>query len=157
MSARHLVLVRHAEAQAAGASGDQQRPLSRHGRTQAAGLARQLAQRLGAGHMLCSSARRTRETADIVQQQTGWPEPVIETGIYEAAPATLLALLREQPDTLRELVLIGHNPGMEAIAAHLAGRPVLPMGTASAALFEVHNRWRELGPECSRLITLVRP
>ncbi len=41
------------------------------------------------------------------------PKTVYEERIYEASPGELIAVLNETPDDLRNVLVIGHNPGME--------------------------------------------
>ena len=44
-----------------------------------------------------------------------------EERLYEASLGELIALLNETPDDVADLLLIGHNPGMHALADALAG------------------------------------
>ena len=78
------------------------------------------------------------------------PVRIVET-IYEAPPAALLEAVRESPDTADTLILVGHNPGTEALAEMLAaeGAPAaqkrLAQGFPTAALAVIaFGRWRGL-------------
>jgi Phosphohistidine phosphatase SixA len=117
---RELILLRHAHAEP-GAPGqaDMDRPLSPHGLAEAEAAGRWLAGNgLLPDRVLCSPARRTRETLEAVLAITGYAEQRLEEAIYEATPGTLIGLLEEQRDVER-LMLVGHNPGLERLVALL--------------------------------------
>lgn len=68
--------------------------------------------------MLCSPARRTRETLEAVLRGIGFVEQRLADAIYEATPGTLAELVDEHREMDR-LMLVGHNPGLERLAALL--------------------------------------
>ncbi|MET0290357.1 MAG: histidine phosphatase family protein [Pseudoxanthomonas sp.] len=115
---RELILLRHANAQpAAPGQADLDRPLSPLGLAEAESAGRWLAERgLVPDRVLCSPARRTRETLEAVLGIVGYVEQRLESGIYEASPGTLAALADAHRETER-LLMVGHNPGFERFAA----------------------------------------
>ncbi|MDS1270030.1 histidine phosphatase family protein [Lipingzhangella sp. LS1_29] len=119
-SSRCLVVMRHAHAEPASAPGtDEQRPVTPQGRDAAAAAgARLSAAGLSPDYVLCSTARRARETWTMVQPALS-TEPVVELDrrLYGAGLDETLALVSETPATVSTLLVIGHNPTM----AHLAG------------------------------------
>lgn len=117
---RELILLRHAHAEPAGAGqADLDRPLSPEGLAEAEAAGRWLAaQGLVPDCVLCSPARRTRETLEAVLGVIGYVEQRLEDGIYEATAGTLAALADSQREAER-LLLVGHNPGLEHLAALL--------------------------------------
>ena len=71
---------------------------------------------------LCSTAARTRETWKLaVHELPHRPKTVYEERLYEASLGELIALLNEVPDDINDLLVIGHNPGVHALADALAG------------------------------------
>lgn len=71
---------------------------------------------------LCSSAARTRETWKLaVHEFSQRPRTVYEERLYEASLGELIALFNETPDEVRNLLVIGHNPGMHGAADALSG------------------------------------
>jgi phosphohistidine phosphatase SixA len=66
--------------------------------------------------VLCSPARRTRETLEAVLGVIGYVEQRLEDAMYEATSGTLAALADTHNDAERWL-LVGHNPGLEQLAA----------------------------------------
>lgn len=121
---RRLALLRHAKSSWDDPTlADRERPLARRGRRAAPlmgihmngiGLAPDL--------VLCSPARRTRETWDLVRSKLVARPPVrIESTLYGGEDEAILGLLRKMPDSVGTLLVIGHNPSLEDLAATLAG------------------------------------
>jgi phosphohistidine phosphatase len=128
---RRLWLIRHARA--ADAKPDQEdydRPLTRKGERQCGALADWLKTRTGIedAKALVSPAVRTRETADrVLDAWFGGPR-VPEPRIWNASTTELTELLQENTS---ELMIIGHNPGLEQLQSLLSGQ-LMPMPTAGA-------------------------
>ncbi|MEU2165217.1 histidine phosphatase family protein [Streptomyces chengbuensis] len=120
---RRIVLLRHAKADWPQVS-DHERPLADRGRMDAPVAGRKLADTgIPFDLALCSTATRTRETWKLaVHELPERPRTVYEERLYEASLGDLLALLNETPDEVTELLLIGHNPGMHALADALSGK-----------------------------------
>ena len=118
---RELLLLRHAHAELAGAGQDDiDRPLSRQGLAEAEAAGKWLkAHHLLPDRIICSSARRARETLEQVLQVTGFIEQRQESRIYDATPGTLMQVADEHKECSR-LMLVGHNPGLEQLAALLS-------------------------------------
>ncbi|KFN44226.1 SixA phosphatase family protein [Arenimonas oryziterrae] len=118
---RELILLRHAHADpAAPGAEDFDRPLSREGQAEAEAAGVWLKQH---GYLpdraIYSPARRTRETLEQVLSVIGVVEQRPDQRIYEATPGTLMAIADEQRD-LGRVLLVGHNPGLEQLAALLS-------------------------------------
>jgi len=118
---RELILLRHAHAEAAGAGQpDLDRPLSRQGLAESEAAGRWLKEH---GYLpdrvLVSPSRRTRETLEEVLRQVGYVEQRQDQRIYEATPGTLMQVADELRDIAR-VMLVGHNPGLEQMAALLS-------------------------------------
>lgn len=115
---RELILLRHAHAEPANAGqADIDRPLSPEGLAEAEAAGRWLAEhKLVPDCVLCSPARRARETLEAVLGAVGYVDQRLDERIYEATPGTLAELADEHRDADR-LLLVGHNPGLEQLAA----------------------------------------
>ena len=115
---RTLILLRHAHAEPASSDqADLDRPLSAEGLAEAEAAGRWLSEQgLVLDRVLCSPARRTRETLESVMATIGFVEQRLVEQIYEATPGTLAALVDEHREAER-LLLVGHNPGLERLAA----------------------------------------
>lgn len=119
---RELILLRHAHAEPGTAgSVDADRALSPTGKSEADAAGAWLKEHSAApDRVLCSPAVRASETCERAMTALGSGcEIVDDPRIYEATPASLLALLDEQSDSERVL-LVGHNPGLESLVALLS-------------------------------------
>jgi phosphohistidine phosphatase len=154
-----LILLRHAHAepQADGGS-DAARGLSPRGESEADAAARWLATHGAPDRVVCSPARRARDTAARVLGDAGGIDVREDARIYEATPGELMDVIADHRDCAR-LMLVGHNPGFESLAALLATgqsgdhRGMPPAGIAVLAL----PRDAALEPGAARLITFWSP
>jgi phosphohistidine phosphatase len=130
-SERRLWLLRHAKTVVDPPPGgkDFDRVLSPRGRRDARALARRLGDggdRLGMDEttlpqvVLCSSARRTMQTAElVVAEMTKLPEVLARRSLYGASPETVLAELRALDDEYGAAMVVGHNPTAHRLAYEL--------------------------------------
>jgi len=122
---KRLFLLRHAKS-SAGDPGqdDHARPLNGRGRRAAEAIGELLASRGDAPELaLCSSAKRTRETLELVLEQLDVPPRIeILRDLYLASSETLLERVRELPEGVASALLVGHNPGIGELALRLATR-----------------------------------
>ena len=114
---RELILLRHAHAEpAAVGQDDKSRGLSATGRAEAQAAGDWLREHgLRPDRVLCSDATRTRETLAALGD-IGAGEVYEEGSIYDASPGTLASLADANRDA-ECLLLVGHNPGLEQLAA----------------------------------------
>ena len=111
--------------------------------------------------MLCSTARRARETLERIEPALGRGPVRVEGELYGASTHDLLARLRRLPDDVGSVLVIGHNPGIHELALELAGPAPELTGkfpTAALATLVLHgSAWSELRPEANELVELTRP
>ena len=163
---KRLYLLRHAKSSWKGTSLlDHDRPLAGRGRRAAKAIARHLRdQNLEPELVLCSTARRARETLDRIKPALGAPTVELEHDLYAASADALLERLRRVPDTVESVMLIGHNPGLQELALDLA-RPLPTVSelatkfpTAAVATLEFRaSNWQELEHETGEIVAFVRP
>ena len=119
-----LILLRHAKSNWNNpALADIERPLATRGMNDAPLMGKAMAERgIDPELVLCSSARRTRDTLDLVLPELRVePKVVDDAALYHARPETMLEMLRAiQPGTNR-VMLVGHNPEIHAFALDLVG------------------------------------
>ncbi len=115
---RELILLRHAHAEPpASGQSDLDRPLSAEGHAEAEAAGRWLhEQKLVPDLALCSPARRTRETLEVVLAQVGYVDQRLDEDIYEGSSG-MLAALADRHREVERLLLVGHNPGLEQLVA----------------------------------------
>ncbi|GAA0993753.1 SixA phosphatase family protein [Nocardiopsis tropica] len=158
---RTITLLRHGKAEWNDAD-DHERPLAERGRKDAPAAGRWLA---GSGLLtdlvLCSTAARCRETwklaaAELAQR----PRTVYEDRLYEASVGELVTLLNEVDDEVAHLLVVGHNPGVHALADALAGEAegdLLPrmnrsgFPTSAIAVLSFTGSWKGVEHGVARL------
>jgi phosphohistidine phosphatase SixA len=157
---REILLLRHAEAMNVGPDGrDVERPLSLHGEDQARAAGDWLAAH-GAepDAVLCSPARRAQMTADTVCQILRTRTPRFLPAIYEATPGELLALVERHAADAKQVLLVGHNPGIEQLLALLTeGRSADARGISPATVAWIDLTDDSLEPGHGRLRALWSP
>ena len=136
---RKLIVMRHAKSAWDNPEwGDHERPLRPRGHRAARAVAASLlADGARPMHALVSDARRTFETWRSMMEVFNTPISVTFTPrLYLAEPEGIAAVTRTAPDDATTLLVLGHNPGIEQWASHLAGE-TLSFRTAAWALFDV--------------------
>ena len=69
---------------------------------------------------LCSPARRTRETLDILSEELGIERVAYPSSLYSADAGACVAILRKAIDA-ETVLLVGHNPTISILGRSLAG------------------------------------
>jgi len=151
-----LILIRHAEAEPEQPpTTDFDRGLTERGFAQVEMLVGAIRSAgISASRLLYSTARRTRQTAAPIAASLGLEgeSVVADADLYLAEPDTLLDAIRSwQADLQDGLILVGHNPGLQALASLMSGDAELDMPTAGLLQVE----WSGI-PEIPRFADLPR-
>ncbi|MFO0728682.1 MAG: histidine phosphatase family protein [Myxococcota bacterium] len=156
-----LLLVRHAKSSWEEPSlGDRERPLNGRGRRDAPRMGA-LLRRLGQcpERILSSDAVRARATALTMAEAAGFSGSIqFLRDLYEASPAGVLEAAARTDEPTTRLMIVGHNPGLEALVGRFVGQD-LHFPTAAIAIIDLPiAAWRELGPATvARAAKVVRP
>lgn len=158
MPERALILLRHAKSDWSGDEADLLRPLAKRGRHQAPEAGRWLAANIGSVDLaVVSPAERARSTWKLASAELAAPPPIrFEERAYTASGSALLGIVRELPDDVKTVVLVGHNPGLEELASALSGHEV-QMLTSGLAVLSVDAPWSTAGHSSSALRASGRP
>jgi len=157
---RRLLLLRHAKSSWDDpALADHDRPLAARGRRAATAIGEYLRrERVEIALVLCSSARRARETVDLVAPSG---EIRLERELYGASADGLLERVRRVSDTCGVVMLVGHQPAMQDLtldlvgdAGELAGRK---FPTGALAVLGVTGGWGALRSGGAQLDAFIRP
>lgn len=141
---RELLILRHAKSDWNHPGlRDHERPLAPRGQVDAPRVGEWMkAEGLQPDHVLCSTAVRTRETLDLLEDAIPPHTPVeFLDGLYHASVDTLLAHIREVPSYTQRLLVVGHNPGLHQLIWDLPA-----LGSMSS---EVRKRLRKKLPTAS--------
>src|SRR5260221_7866994 len=118
---RTLYVLRHAKSDWGTGLDDRDRPLAPRGARAVARLAAHWrAVGVHPAVVLCSPARRARETLDGVQASLGDAEVLIEDALYGAGASSMVDRVRRLPPALPSAMIVGHNPGLQELVLELA-------------------------------------
>lgn len=138
-----LLLLRHAKSSwAEPGTTDKQRPLNDRGRAVAVRMGRYMRDNgLVPDEVFCSPATRVRQTWSLVSEAFDKaPEAQFVEKLYSfGAGEELLRVIRSASMATDTLMIVGHNPSMESLAAWLA-----PQGTP-AALARLERKYPTCG------------
>jgi phosphohistidine phosphatase len=145
---------------------DFDRPLAKRGRKACVVIAEHIEREGIAPEMvLCSPSRRTRETlAGILDAIPGNSRIERPDELYGGGAGTILALVNGVPDDAASVMVIGHNPGIQAATLQLAGageqldEAQAKFPTATLATIEANiDAWLRFAPGSGTLVGFVRP
>jgi phosphohistidine phosphatase len=168
---RRLILLRHAKSAWPDGVPDHDRPLAPRGRRDAPAAGRWLRKSdYVPDRVLCSTARRARETWQLAEDKLGaHPAAEFEDRIYGASTADLLALARLTSADAHTLLVVGHDPAMRELTLELAGdqpgdaeaealgRVQMKFPTAGIAVLVFTGIWPNLAPGQAQLASFVAP
>ena len=117
-----LMLFRHAKSdRSRPGTPDRDRPLNARGRHAAPVMAAHMvSQDLVPQRVLVSTAARTLETWKLMLPSFPLkPQTVFEGRLYESSPHTILCVIKEMPASVKSVLVVGHNPGLQTLALAL--------------------------------------
>lgn len=166
---RRLLLLRHAKAERSQPGGrDHDRVLTERGRADARKLGGYLARHAFVpDRALVSTSVRTRETWALLAAAFDKTPPVsFEDGIYDATPQSIVQEIKSTGSDIGTLLVIGHNPGLQELAAMLVASGDIdarerlgedfPTAALAAISFAVQD-WSGVHPHGGRLEHFLTP
>lgn len=158
-----LLLLRHAKSSwREPMDSDFERRLSGRGVRDGSDFGKRLAAQLPKpDFVLCSAARRTRDTLAFLIPELVDPRHVcFEEALYHASATTLLHRIQDVPAEVSTLLVIAHNPGLTNLMNHLLGshrNAIEHLPTFGCAHFTLSGALSELEAGNARLTELLRP
>ena len=165
-AALRLFILRHGKSDWSTGEPDFDRPLAERGRTGAQKAGDWMKdEKLIPDRVISSPARRARETAESICRSLGLKERAIcfDERIYGGSVAEMLASLADHAADARQVLLVGHNPGLEELVYFLTQGPLTQpddgklLPTAALAVLRPLTDWRVLGRGGAELISITRP
>ncbi|MFF2847335.1 SixA phosphatase family protein [Streptomyces sp. NPDC058001] len=162
-----LIVLRHAKSAWPDDVADHERPLAGRGRRDAPAVGRWLRAADNVPDLvICSTARRTRETWELVAPELdAAPQVVFEPRVYDASRHALADVLRATPESRRTVLLIGHQPGVQELVLSLAGGGDAEalagargkFATSAIAVLALPSTWARLTPGTAALTAFAVP
>jgi phosphohistidine phosphatase len=157
-----LYVLRHGQAAPEGeTASDRDRALTARGHREVQRSAEHLSERSSPPSLiLTSSATRARQTAELCRARLPGPPPLLTLdSLYLAEPPSYLAALGTRAEPHAAALVVGHNPGLEALiyvltdrSEHLATASLVEIALPIAAWSELS----EVGPGFGRFVNAFR-
>ena len=167
MTSRELLIVRHAKSDwSNNLASDIERPLNSRGEKDAPKIAKWIhSQQIVPDALLCSPARRAKQTANAIIEELKLPDTSVafDKRLYLASLSTLLAVIAELGDSVKTVMLVGHNPGLEELIFKLCDDhlPFAESGklltTANVVMLQFNCDWQNIGNTQGKLLHFIRP
>ncbi len=154
---KQLILLRHGEA---GFSGDTdfKRQLTKKGRDKLIRMAESLNSKLRPiDLMYSSSAVRTVETAELIGNNLTIKESIFTKEIYDSDLKNLISFLEKTPNSISTCLLVGHNPTISLLLAHISGENYLGMQPGMMAIIDLEiSDWQMIGFGTGKLKEIIQ-
>jgi phosphohistidine phosphatase len=142
-----LLLMRHGKSSWKDESlEDFERPLKKRGRKDS----KKIASVIGGNDLvpdiiLSSSATRARETVDVLVDALDYKNRIVfSDALYMGEPRDILAALENLSDDYNSVMIVGHNPGLEAYLQIIDGEIEALPTAGLGQLVLVLDRWLDL-------------
>ena len=139
---------------------DHERPLKKKGKKDSEKMAKLMKDKeLIPGYVLSSTAKRAKMTVEEVINQIGYQGEIKYLDVlYQAEPNDYVSVLAEVPDEVDNVLIVGHNPSLEAFVQILSN-DIESLPTAALARIDLAiNSWKEMGSNSyGKLVGLWTP
>jgi phosphohistidine phosphatase len=158
---KRLLLMRHAKSSWKNSEiPDHDRPLKKRGQRDAEKMGKMLkSKKLVPDLIISSTAVRAEKTAEIFAKACKYAgEIVFSDSLYMAEPADIVKVLKDHAKKQKTVMVIGHNPGLEAFLQIMTGK-VESLPTSSIAYMATKiDSWEDISSEEDvKLKNLWRP
>lgn len=163
---RLLILQRHAKSDWPVGVADLDRPLSTRGVRDAPAAARWIeGNSPPVDLIIVSPARRTRQTCDLIVEEWGRETAIlVDPRVYEASVTDLIDVVHDIPEDIDTAMIIGHNPGLELLAAQwpqtadqsASDRLATKFPTSAIATITMSGSWADPQARCLEQVVVPR-
>lgn len=159
---KYLYLIRHAKSSWADSRlSDFDRPLNKRGKRNVRFMGKRLASMRYRPEMIVSSpARRARKTARAIfaEWQFRKNEIVLLEKLYGFSAGPIIEVIRQTPDSINVLAVVGHNHGITECAELLGGEAIENVPTCGIVLLSFAvTSWGKVAPESGVVIAFDYP
>jgi len=148
---KRLYIARHAKSSWKDASlADFDRPLNKRGKRDAPLMGKILKQHGVLPELIIASpAKRARKTATIIAAELGYPKKniILAQKIYDNGLQEILQIIANSNDTIKSLMVVGHNPDLTIMAEILSGTMISNIPTSGVFCLDFNNSsWKDISP-----------
>ncbi len=120
---KKITLLRHGDSLFQDSSGnDWSRPLSPEGEKECHNVAKFIKDcHPFPSKIISSNARRTIETVKILLEKNKWDSEIlnVDKELYLASVNLLTEIIQSQSESINDLIIVGHNPGLSELSSSL--------------------------------------
>jgi len=142
-----MLILRHAKSSWANTRlADHDRPLNKRGKTDASRMGVLMRrEEIIPDWIISSTAERALATAEAVALALDFEGELEQTReLYLADPEAYIEVCSQLPDQVNQLLVVGHNPGIEELVTLLTGaRETMPTAALAQVSLPIAN-WKEL-------------
>ena len=158
---KYLSLIRHAKSSWGDASlADHARSLNQRGQHDAQRMGEVLQEQgIVFDALLCSDAKRARQTLALLNEQLKVDEDIIHYlgELYCASVPTLIELIHAVDNQKNNIGIVAHNPGLEDLATMLSGdRETFSTCSVMQIGFDINN-WSEVNKGKGKRLLFLSP
>jgi len=106
---------------------------------------------------LSSPSERTQGTLDLVIADNTNIKTEFHESIYQAEVSSIIRLLRAQDDSDKNILVLGHNPGLHLLTEHLTKTDIKKFPTCSFVKLSNFDSWKDLDANILNLEFFVTP
>lgn len=157
---KHLYIIRHAKSSWKDSSiPDIERPLNKRGKISAPVIGNALSSKgTKVDLIICSPAKRTKQTAQIIAEKIGYKNEIIFIDkLYAADLFEILAQLKGIDEAIKNLMVVGHNPGITDLLNFLSNSNIDNIPTCGVIKLEIEKPWKDIDENCARLLFFIYP
>lgn len=109
--------------------------------------------------IIASDAVRAKSTAMLVAAEINYPIHQIQFAekIYSGAMDDLLAVIQKTPDSVKQVLMVGHCPTIVELNNYLSNSQKNNMETCELTLFNIEGGWSELVSGAGEVMLNYRP
>lgn len=160
--AKHLYLLRHAEAAAKESrQDDKNRELTQAGIKDSLHMGAWFReQKVEFDLIVSSSAFRAEQTASLTAEgmKLEHPRILLEDVLYDASVRQFLDYINNIEDAYSNVLVVGHNPAISYLAEYLTKGDIgdMPSGALAITLFDFPS-WKSVTENSGQLVTYIAP
>lgn len=107
-------------------------------------------------HLVVSPAKRTMETKSVLESELGDLDFEIDESLYEGIPRALIDAICRQPKEFKSILLVGHNPGISAVASYFSGDNFISLSPGMMAIIYFNlEDWKMLSANSGTLMEIL--
>ncbi|MEJ7618709.1 MAG: histidine phosphatase family protein [Pyrinomonadaceae bacterium] len=108
--------------------------------------------------VVSSPARRAKQTAELVRKAGRFDAAIVyDERIYEATAPTLLEVISQIDSATEKVLMIGHNPGFEALLHYFTGEHLSMPTACLAGIYLKIDAWPDIFQARGTLEVLIKP